>query len=262
MGAENFSLKGIPAGVNCRVMNPGDLIPALLLLLLGAVLAGGTLLAGLAVIWRREVSPSAREESEMESFPPAPPLKAVWRRPACWLAIRGRNVAAVQAALGLSKARPCSWQDGLNEEVHLFVSPPCQGWILVFGAGLPDPADDVDECFRFLAQLSRQAGQVQWFKTDTILHHHAWACLEAGRVVRAYAWAGKTLWNQGAKTAAEIELGMKCFGYDETDASGNWELNEIAEANAEKVLRLASRWSLNPAAIPVQFMESRRGIAG
>ena len=73
---------------------------------------------------------------------------------------------------------------------------------------MPDPAVDVDACFRFVVDLSRKLGQVQFFSASRILHHHAWVRVEGGRVVRAYAWAGETLWSQGLRTPAEKELGM------------------------------------------------------
>jgi len=37
------------------------------------------------------------------------------------------------------------------------------------------------------------------------------ARMDDGYVTRAYAWAGGTIWNQGAKSAAEMELKMKCL---------------------------------------------------
>jgi len=243
-------------------MNPADFIPTLLLLLLATALGGGAAMVGLIAIWRHPEARRRSADSKEEGFYPVSPLRAFWRRPACWLAIRSRNLAAVQAALGLSDARSCSWSEGLSGGGQLFVAPPCQGWILVFGAGLPDPGEDVDECFRFLMELSRRIGHVQLFKADAMLHHHAWARVEGGRVVRAYAWAEKTLWNQGAKTSAEIDLGLKCFAYDETVSPAAWGMNEIMAANAEKVSRLASRWSLNPSAIDARFMEASRGVAG
>ena len=190
------------------------------------------------------------------------PLRAFWRRPACWLAIRGHNLAAVQAALGLSDAQPCSWSEGLSGGRQFFISPPFNGWMLVFGAGLPDPAEDIDDCFRFLMDLSRRVGQVQMFKADESLQHHAWACIQAGRVVRAYAWAGKTLWHQGMKTAAEIDLELNCFGYGESSSATVWGANELLAANVEKVPQLASRWSVNPSAIDPRFLEASRGVAG
>jgi hypothetical protein len=248
-------------------MANGDLIALLLLLLLASALgAGATMLALVFFLKRREVgSPNApllAEDFLPEGFFTVSPLRAFWRRPACWLAVRSRNLGAVQAALELDNPKPCSWSEGLSSDRQLFISPPLQGWILVVGAGLPDPSDDVDECFRFLMELSRRIGHVQLFKADPTLHHHAWARVEAGRVVRAYAWAGRTVWNQGAKSAAERELGLKCFGYGETFCSAVWDENGLMATNVEKVQFLAASWSLNPAAIDARFVERSRGIAG
>jgi hypothetical protein len=134
--------------------------------------------------------------------------------------------------------------------------------MLVVGAAVPDPADDVDVCFRFLRELSRKLGEVQFFCADPILHHHAWARFEAGRVIRAYAWAGTTLWNQGQKTSSEKELGFKMFGYDEELPPGCWGIGELIAANAGKVPLLAARWSLDPAEIAAQMPPHTQGIVG
>src|SRR5258706_4896689 len=120
-------------------------------------------------------------------------------RPSCWLAIRSVTPEAVRAML--------------TDKNAFLISPCMNGWVIVSGSGLPDPSEDVDECFRFLLGLSRKLGHVQYFSADTVLNHHAWVQVESGRVLRAYAWAGKTLWNQGRATQAENELGMKCYDY-------------------------------------------------
>jgi len=46
---------------------------------------------------------------------------------------------------------------------------------------LPDPADDVDVCYRLLAELSRKLGHVQFFNANTVLNQHAWVQAEHGR---------------------------------------------------------------------------------
>lgn len=248
-------------------MAADDIFPVLLLLLIGGVFGLITAMAILVLLHRRRDAAVVNSFAEPE-LPPrdawfvVSPLRAFWRRPGCWLAIRGRNLVLVQEALGLSDARPCSWSEGLSGGRQLFIAPPCQGWILVFGAGLPDPVEDEDECFRYLMALSRRVGLVQMFKADEALQHHAWAWIEAGRVVRAYAWAGRTLWNQGARTAAENSLGLKCYQYGEEAATAAWRGSDVLAANVEKVPRLASRWSINPAAIDARFMEASRGLAG
>src|SRR5207302_4173223 len=92
--------------------------------------------------------------------------------------------------------------------------------------------------------------------------HHAWVRAENGRLVRAYAWAGRTLGLQGERTPAERDLALECRDYgdpsEETDFS---EWNAVA-LNVDKVPQLAARWSLDPAAIAEQFLEREYGIAG
>ena len=183
-------------------------------------------------------------------------------RPSTWLAVRSRNLPAVQEALGLQDAKPCTWIEGISSEQKLFIAPPIQGWILVVGAGLPDPGEDVDACFRFVVDLSRELGHVQFFNANRIQGQHAWVRAEAGRIVRAYAWAGETVWNQGLKTAAELELGLKCFHYLESPDSGAFSHMDVIAANTEKVPQLAARWSLDPAGIDERLFEHARGIAG
>src|SRR5437762_7392166 len=94
------------------------------------------------------------------------------RRPSCWLTIKSTSLTAVQSALGLHNPKPCSWSEGLAGEKKLFIAPPVKGWILVVGAGLPDPSEDVDACFRFILDASRRLGQVQFFSASPIVHHH------------------------------------------------------------------------------------------
>jgi hypothetical protein len=182
-------------------------------------------------------------------------------RPPLWLVVRSTDPGTVQSALGLHQPTPCSWTEGMTGARRLFVGPPVNGWIIVTGSGLPNPSCDVDECFRFLAGISGRLGQVQMFHADRILHHHAWARAENGVVTRAYAWAGETIWNQGAKTPAETELSMKCFGYGEEPKADSWAAVEWTAANVGKVPLLAARWSLDPAHINGRARNHADGIA-
>ena len=183
-------------------------------------------------------------------------------RPACWLALKTCNLLAVQAALGLHHPKPCSWAEGFADEEKLFIAPPLKGWILVIGSRLPDPADDVDACFRFVLALSHKLGEVQFFSASPILHHHAWVRAEHGRIIRAYAWAGRTIWNQGPRTPAEKQLHLKCFEYADPVQSTSFGQSEAIAVNVDKLPQLAARWSLDPAAIDEHFLYHEQGIAG
>src|SRR5215469_16098931 len=170
--------------------NVGTLIPALLIVLFLGAVVGGTSVAFLIASWRRKQL--AAEEVFNHSFPELSlSLKSSHvQRPTTWLAVRSRNVHAVQVALGLNNVQPCTWLEGLSGDEKLFIAPPVKGWVLIIGSGLPDPADDVDVCFRFLTHLSQKLGHVQYFKANRVLGHHAWVRVESGRVTRGYAWAG------------------------------------------------------------------------
>lgn len=247
-------------------LDQNSVIAFLLCVLLGIVL-GVVLVFGFLMMsaLRHDRSPTRRLPRHSEFLRDRRAAPAPAFVPGRWLAIKSANPQVVQAALGLANARPCSWEEGVSaaEEQKLFIAPPVNGWILVLGSGLPEPADDVDKCFRFLLDLSRQVGHVQFFSVHRAVNHHAWARVEDGVVLRAYAWAGRTLWNQGRLTRHEIELGLKCYPYgDPAEDRVEYGRVDPAVVNTERVPLLAASWSLDPAAIDARALKEHQGIAG
>jgi len=236
-------------------------MPVLLLLLLSVAVSVGISIIVLVVRRSRgHISPPTPSLD-----PPAScPLErtCLFHRPGCWLAIKSRSLRAVQSALDLHNPKPCSWMRALAGEEKLFIAPPVKGWVLVMGSGVPDPSDDVDSCFRFMLEVSRKLGQVQLFSYSRVLQHHAWVRADHGKVVRAYAWAGRTLWQQGPRTVAEKDLDLKCFDYTDPAEGVLFECLEAVSTNVEKVPLLAARWSLDPARIDERLIEASPGIAG
>ncbi len=243
-------------------------IASLLLAVFSSVLAMSIILVIFIIHWRRRHALSSSSDAgagvgPVRSFAVGGrPL--IFKRPECWLAIKNRNLAAVQSALALHNSKPCTWAEGLlgGGGQSLFVSPPVSGWILVIGSALPDPGDDVDVCFRFLMDLSRKVGHVQYFNANGVLNHHAWVQADSGHVSRAYAWAGKTLWNQGKLTQAEIDLMMICYDYTQTAEFQTFAQPGPVVGNSEKVHLLAARWSLDPEEIDERFVGQEWGIVG
>lgn len=182
--------------------------------------------------------------------------------PSRWLAVRSGNIQAVQNALGLHNPTPCLWGEPELAEHSLFISPPVRGWILIVGTGVPDPAENVDECYRWVRRLSADLGEVQFFSVNRVVNHHAWVRADMGEIGRAYAWVGETVWNQGAITAAEEELELSCFGYGEGANEGALLGAEGLMLNAERVGLLAARWSVDPWGVDAQWLSSSSGIAG
>lgn len=243
-----------------------EYIAGLLILVLGVALGIGLTCLLLVVHFLRKGRlakrrlPGQREflKRELRHAP------AVYSVPNRWLAIKSGNPQLVQTALNLHNPTPCSWEEGLSvaQEHKLFVSPPVRGWILVMGSHLPDPGEDVDRCYRFIMDLSRKLGHVQYFSVNRAVHHHAWVQAEQGQVQRAYAWAGRTLWNQGKLSRAEMDLGLKCHDYGEGEARIDYGKVDPAAVNTERVSLLASRWSLDPTAIDARLLKESQGITG
>ena len=236
-------------------MSQDDFIALLLLALQGLALGIGLMMLGWMLAVHRRNRLAEKNVSSAQNFFSFQP--ASLQRPNCWLAIRAVSPEAVKIALGLNRAQPCSWAEGLAGDHEFFISPRVNGWVIVTGVGLPTPTDDVDATFHFLTALSRQLGHVQYFYASRLFHHHAWARLDDGCVTRAYAWAGETVWNQGVETLPEIEADMKLSGYGENTAT-----ILDAEMNFEKVPQLAARWSLDPARVKLNPLRPATGIAG
>ncbi len=234
-----------------------DIVIAFLIAMFVAVV---TCLVTIRWLVRREFR---RRSQAPESYGRPRPSNSVFDAPIRWLAIRCLDPQAVQAALNLHNARSCSWSDALSKpfEPRLFISPPVDGWVLVMGCDLPDPTDDVDECFKFLTALSRKLGEVQFFHRHRAVSHHGWARLSEGKVLRAYAWAGETLWNQGGPTEAERAARVRCLAYGENSNVLGLAERDVMNSNTERVIRIAAAWSLDPMSVDTSTLEER-GIAG
>jgi len=244
-------------------MNSVDAIPLTLFALFICVFALGAGMVYLVIRLRRassslqEARQANRSLASRRQFNPC-----FTHRPPLWLAIRSDNPMEVQEALSLDNPIQCSWIECMDGGNTLFITPPVNGWLFVVGTDLPSPTFDVDACFHFLTALSRKLGRVQFFQADPVLGHHAWVRMEWGRVVRAYAWADTTVWNQGLKTTAEIELGLKCFAYGVDCSTFKWRATDLPAANVDKVSLLAARWSMDPATVEGRILAQAHGIGG
>jgi hypothetical protein len=244
-----------------------DMVACLLLLLVASVVVLGAVCLLLVLHFvnqRRRDSLALAESAEPTPATPAPPWLAggMLLVPARWMAVRASTVREVRNALELSNATPCRIEDGLagNHHKALFLAPPTHGWVLITGPGVPDPAEDIDEVFHLLRALSIKLGAAQFFGFNRSLGHHAWAWARGGGIVRAFAWAGHTLWNEGDPTPAESALRLRCPDYlDSLSASPNTQ--DAVLSNIDKVHLLAARWSVDPVSVHQQ-QPNAIGVAG
>ena len=215
---------------------------------------------GVFVLLLRRARRNSKNAGPQAGWGQHPGFFVLW--PGCWLAVKGQCPVSVQSALGLHNAKACSWLVGLAQEGKVFISPSIRGWTLVTGDGLAEPDEDVDACFRFILDLSRKLGHVQLFSASRLSYHHAWIKAENGRVLRAYAWAGKTIWNQGPETPAERELGMKCRDYADATQGTHLACVDQLDGNVDKVPLLAARWGFDPRWIDHRSISNNEGIVG
>ena len=233
------------------------------LIMLGLFL-GILLVAGMFYFMARRQMKQIQKDRALERPPFEQMMPSSLNLPERWMAIRTGNIASVQETLGLSNPQRCTWQDGFQIAgvEHLFISPPVNGWILVVGPALPAPEEDVDFCFHFLNHISKHLGHVQYFSLNRALSHHCWVRAHTGRIERAYAWFGETLWNQGTFTAEEKLLGMECHPYGRVVEELDYQSMSRLNVNTENIGRLAARWSLNPAAVKPEVFTATAGITG
>ena len=242
---------------------------AIVLLLLLAVIGG----IGVGFVWLSSYHVKRRQEEEQRLLefnrlhaPPTAPngTRSIYGLPKRWVAIRSNNQQAVRDAFRLQNPRTCTWEEGLAEasQSKLFISPPVGSWILVMGTCLPDPHEDVDQCFHFLNELSAKLGHVQFFLSDRVLYHHAWVRAQDGLIQRAYAWAGETLWNQGPMTMAEMELGLHCLQYGDSTGADEFPPPPFIQTNTEKIMVLAANWSIDPLTVDQRALGLGQGLAG
>ncbi len=174
-----------------------------------------------------------------------------------WLAIRTKDTARVVEVLGLAEPKVCNWQSGIGTvyddglgETHVFVSPPLNGWTFVAGLALPYPVGPgfVDKCTPTLLELGAAFIEVQYFFSYPLIDFYAWARIVDGKLVRAFAIGEEgVIWNKAKPTKDEKALGLRLFelrGVRGRKGDAGGEL--ILYPTEEHVVRLASRWSLDP----------------
>jgi hypothetical protein len=204
------------------------------------------------VIYRhhlRRLRRANRQQDPLSQVTPARRRPLPFHMPPRWLAIRSTNTLLIRTLLPhASTSTPWSESLARCRERSWFVSPPVDGWTLVVGARLPEPGQDVDSLFHVLTRLSRELGEVHFYSADRVLNFHSWARLDDGRVTRAYAWAGETLWNEGRTTLEERLLGLRCRAYGEEPEPLRYGDVPPEMHNTERVILLARRWSIDPVA--------------
>jgi len=174
-----------------------------------------------------------------------------------WIAVRSEDRDAIVAALELKATTAANWNAGIGiiydaalDDAYVFVSPPVKGWTFVAGLPLPLPPARafVDKLTPLLMQLGRQFRDVQYFASYPVIDFYAWARVERGRIVRAFAMGDEVvIWDRGRLTREEKALGLKLFEVRGIRGRiGDAGQSIILYPTEQQVLRMASGWSVDP----------------
>ena len=190
-------------------------------------------------------------------FAQAPDCPVAFGCGMAWLAARSDDPAELVDALGLEQAEFCNWNSGIGAVYddwlgasRVFVSPAVDGWVFAVGLALPHPLGPgfADKCTPMLVDLGGRFAEAQYFFTYPPIDYYAWAKVRDGRLVRAFAVSDEGIvWNKGRPSREERALGLKLFELRgvrgrKGDAGGEM----ILHPTEDHVLRLASRWSIDP----------------
>ena len=175
-----------------------------------------------------------------------------------WLAVRSERSEAVISFLAIDRLQSGNWKSGCIAAYNggMFVTPPINGWVLVFTSKIPTPdtESDAEEWTALMKSLSEKFGESQFFGTHRIVGYNAWAQFVHGHEVRAYAFSGEsgeTLVDRGARTEAEIELGYRYFDSNSHESKDDsyWDREDLCYPDEDHVMALAGKWSVNPSSI-------------
>ncbi len=170
-----------------------------------------------------------------------------------WLAVRSGEPEAVVEALGLGPTQRANWETGIGaaRDDGVFVSPPVDGWVLVVSFFLPNLGDDRDPGAwgRLMNPLAARFPEVHYYGSSRVISYYGWACFKGNELIRAYAsMEGKVVADFGHFTDDEIALGLD-FAHDEAKEAAtaeDWLSGEVSYPSEESVVRLASKWSVDP----------------
>lgn len=182
-----------------------------------------------------------------------------------WLALRTHAPDRVGDALGLMEITAVPAESGIRRATAkkdsrdpnwVFVSEPVDDWVLAMGDALFRFAEQEPPDFgSLISRLSEELQcEVQFFCTHRVIEAHGWGRARRGDLRRAYLFlgeAGRKMVDLGDKSAEEGDLGFAFFDPSAPEAAGDsyWDREDLRYPDESDVLRLASRWSIDPSEV-------------
>jgi hypothetical protein len=184
-----------------------------------------------------------------------------------WLALDTTDTEAVATALGLRGARHTPWGQGI-EAAHqgsVFVTPPVGDWTLAVGTPLVQPLHRTAAILKpLLEQLGRRFTDAQYFCNHQDVAMYVWARARRGRLIRGYGWLGtqgRTLWEEGALTKEERDLGFR-LGAGQPPQVDPGDGTDLVPFSEDRLFQLACYWSIDPTTLDQEYKEPVSGLLG
>jgi hypothetical protein len=188
-----------------------------------------------------------------------------------WIAVQAPSARVLAESLGLHEMQVANWHSGLEAAYeypgnYIFVTPPVNGWVLAVGNGIPDPSDPstLASWRAIMASLSKSFGDTQYFASHRVSSYYAWARYLDGTEKRLFAHADEIIFNIGQPYAEESDLITHLFDSScpEANTDAYWERKDLRMPDEEDVLRIASKWSINPAELDSADQPPSVGVVG
>lgn len=185
-------------------------------------------------------------EQEIGKRDPGKPINFGYK--CVWAAVKTTETEKLLNVLNLEKLEKANWADGLakGNNGYVFVFPPIEGWILIYGWGLPAPdaPNGIKASNKLLNQLSKSFGEAQLFGNHPVSSAAFWMKSVNGVVERLYCIADGTSFIGGNPTPVEAPWALLDTNSKEADSAAYWD--SMVYPDAEHVLEVAESWSLNP----------------
>lgn len=181
-----------------------------------------------------------------------------------WLALETNDTQAVATALKLQGGEDATWSDGI-EAAHrgaVFITPPVGDWTLVVGTPLFQLPERTASVLKpLLERLSRQFDNVQYLCNHLDADLYVWARAQHGKLVRGYGWQARSIWDDGAPTDEERDLGIQ-FESGVSPKVDSGDGNQPLPFTEDNLFQLAACWSIDPTTLDVEYHEPLSGLLG
>lgn len=158
-----------------------------------------------------------------------------------WLVLKEENPNVVMERLGCTDITESNWSSAfshMKDQNQVFVTPCFDGYVLVLNYDAPLENQEL------LQKIAGSFDEVQFFSTHRVVDLSCWVKYTNGALIRSFYYVGdqgEIIWNKGALTKEEQEIGLRPSSFDLKEYDEN-----TIYPSEEVVDELAAKWSVDP----------------